>query len=228
MVKKISGLIQKRIVKNEYNMKISIKNNWKEITISDFNRMNDINDKFSDEYDKQIEIISVLTGIEFDDVLNIDLSTFNNLINESKFLSEKLEPIIPDKQYNLNGAIYDVILNINHLKAGQWIDIISWQKSTGKRLEDFLSIIMCPGGEVYSLSIRDKTRLDVLNYMSIVDANNISNFFLLIWKSITNSTESYLVSKMKKSIQKLSKKEKEKLKTQIAEFNRLIKNGGLK
>lgn len=212
---------------------IKIKNSWEDITIKDFEDIEAIQ-KTSDDYvDKYIKIIAVLSGLNEKDVLDINWNFLRSLEDQISFLSDEPVKSIPDNYYTINGIKYKVLSDIGNIKAGQWIDIVNWQKQKNKSINDFLSIIMLPVGEEYSIDVYSRNQKELYCNMKIVDALNISNFFLILYESIIKGLERYLTYKMKKALKLMTKEQMEmeitrKMEALMDQYKTSIQNGGLK
>lgn len=118
------------------------------------------------------------------------------------------------KYYKINGKKYKACLNHLKASAGQFIDFQAYMKDF--KIEEVLSVFLIPMKKnMFSwtkLKYNDgydvlEVQKDILNYMTIGEANELSNFFLI------SSTQ--LLKVMKQSLEKREfKMRKKKLKLQ--------------
>ena len=163
------------------------------------------------------EIYSILTNAEIEqderiiylcmlfdkDILNKPIAEFKTLSTEIMDLlkSEPKKTKVKDK-YKLNGTTYKLHKDFGTLTTSQFIDFQNYLKD-GFELQDYnkvLSVFLVPEGETYNNGNYDIKQLqnDIDNYLSIVDALTIADFFLRTTKVFLHSFQKSLQSKMKK------------------------------
>jgi hypothetical protein len=171
-----------------------------------------------------VEIYSILTNVELEqderiiylcmlfdkDILNKPIGEFKTLSSEIMDLlkSEPKKTKVKDK-YKLNGTTYRLHKDFGTLTTSQFIDFQNYLKD-GFELQEYnkiLSVFLIPEGEIYNNGNYDIKQLqaDIDNYLSIVDALTIADFFLRISKVFVVYFQRYLHHTMKKM-----KKEKKK------------------
>lgn len=137
------------------------------------------------------------------DILNKPIAEFKTLSTEIMELL-KTEPIkepIKDK-YKLNKTTYILHKDFGTLTTSQFIDFSNYLKD-GFELQDYnkiLSVFLIPEGETYNNGNYDMKQLqaDIDNYLLIVDALTIADFFLRISKVFVVYFQRYLNNTMKK------------------------------
>ena len=163
------------------------------------------------------EIYSILTNTEIEqderiiylcmlfdkDILNKPIADFKTLSTEIMDLlkSEPKKTKVKDK-YKLNGITYKLHKDFGTLTTSQFIDFQNYLKD-GFELHNYnqvLSVFLIPEGETYNNGNYDMKQLqaDIDNYLSIVDALTIADFFLRISKVFAHYFQRYLHNTMKK------------------------------
>lgn len=137
------------------------------------------------------------------DILNKPIGEFKTLSTEIMDLlkSEPKKTKVKDK-YKLNGTTYRLHKDFGTLTTSQFIDFQNYLKD-GFELHNYnqvLSVFLIPEGETYNNGNYDIKELqnDIDDYLSIVDALTIADFFLRISKVFAHYFQRYLHKTMKK------------------------------
>lgn len=129
----------------------------------------------------QVRIVALLNDMTEDEVLNLGLNKYNELVQGTAFLMEKpkLDGRIPSKLV-INGHECYITKNVNKLTTGQYIDYQSYTATDDqwKYLSNILACFIVPSGHVYG----DGYDMDEIvgwldENLSIRDALNICFFF---------------------------------------------------
>src|SRR6185312_7334758 len=106
---------------------------WKEISLKTYCGFEKImNDKGLDNHAKDVEIISLLTGISRNEILALPLKTLYEYIDKIKFLNnlDLIEPLKNSKNFRfcIKGKWFKIKLNASGLTGGQYIDLMTFLK----------------------------------------------------------------------------------------------------
>ena len=203
--------------------------NYKKLRIKKYYELQDIDLKDREEIDIQVEILSILSDMTEDEIMDLPLPEYQKLVKASSFLSTSPTPTKNIPQYIIiNGTKYRVLSDIKEFKTGQYIDYNNYLKMD-KNIPYVLSTLLIPYNKTYGDYNIMKTIEDISNHLSIIDALSLSAFFLRKCQSLTKATVIYLAWKLKR----MAKKEKnpmvkEKMMKAVAEMNTLktsIKDG---
>lgn len=136
------------------------------------------NDETREANDKNLAILSILTGQSEDDLLNLLIGEFSLLMQKAAFLSEPLpRKEKPEKSYHLGTFTLDVMADVAKMTAGQYIDFQTFAASND--IAGMLSTILVPHGHTYGDGYDPAdVRAAILAQLPIVDANALAAFFL--------------------------------------------------
>lgn len=209
-----------------------VKNSWNQITIADYKKIKAITEReFDSELEKGIAVLSVLCGVDEDEVYSLPISQLKGLLDGIAWMNE---PYTFDKNWKadtitINGEKYDIVADINKFTVAQYADFqIYWDKRDDvDYMAKLLSVFIIPKGKTYNDGYDVVELIDILeNNISINIWNSINFFFLKdLMRSIEASLYYSLWVTMKmiwKEKNKEKKKElkemKKKLLTQIKTF----------
>lgn len=204
---------------------------WKEISINTFNKLKKIRINSNDSLellDSNIALLSILCDVDEDTIASLTTSEFSTLLSQTTFLSTLPKVKIQDT-YTINGNKYEVFLSLKDMSVAQYIDFQTLYKDQDKYYKELLACFLIPKGKKYGEDYDiQKVIDDIGNHLSIVDANSILFFFVLLFQSLTKATLTYSIRQMKKARKKMNKEEQEKIDLAIAEMKRamtLVGNG---
>lgn len=204
---------------------------WKEISINTFNKLKEIRINSNDSIellDSNIALLSILCDVDEDTIASLTTSEFSTLLSQTTFLSTLPKVKIQDT-YTINGNEYEVFLTLKDMSVAQYIDFQTFYKDQDKYFKELLACFLIPKGKKYGEDYDiQKVIDDIGNHLSIVDANSILFFFVLLFKSLTKVMLTYSIRQMKKAKKKMNKEEQEKIDLAIAETKRamtLVENG---
>lgn len=192
------------------------KHKWGDITINDYKRITEINEReFDSDLEKGIAILSVLCNVDEDELYSIPIIELNGLLGGIKWMNE---PFTFNKNWNskfikINDKKFDVVVDINKFTVAQYADFqIYWDKRTdinymGKLLTIFIIPSGCKYNEGYDIVELANT---LENWVSITDYNSIGFFFLKVCMLSIKESLYYSNFQMMKMIRKEKNKEKKK------------------
>lgn len=210
--------------------------NWKEISINTFKKLQDVisdvpvtDDETLNNINSNIAMLSVLCDVDEDTIASLSTSEFVKLVNDSNFLSDMPKVKITDK-YIINGNEYEVFLSLKNMSVAQYIDFQTFYKEQDKYYRELLACFLIPKGMKYGEGYdMDKVVADIGEHLSIVDANSIMFFFVLLYRSLTKVTLNCSIRDMKKMMRKEKNKEQRmKMEQAIMELKKardLVANG---
>ena len=164
-----------------------------------FLEIRDVMDCDESDIDKQIEIISILSDMTFEDVENLSLPEYNKLAEKSMFLSGEIKRKSPKKEYIINGMVYIPTLDLQSMNVSQYIDYTEYSKNND--IIGMLSSLLIPKYKKYGEYDKEKV-MDDIKMLSVTDVNNLSGFFFSYSKNLMIVIHHYLVKKLKRTIRK--------------------------
>lgn len=152
---------------------------WENISLKQYIEVYNIiiNDDIPQD-EKLVLVTQLLYGV---DVLNkpiTEVKTYFNAVGEL-LTTEPSKMPLKDK-YSINGITYKLDKQIEKITTAQFIDYTNITKEISiNNYNEFLSIFLIPEGHTYNdgYDIR-KVQNDIDNYLSIVEALSIADFFL--------------------------------------------------
>lgn len=210
--------------------------NWKEISINTFKKLQDVisdvpvtDDATLNNINSNIAMLSVLCDVDEDTIASLSTSEFVKLVNDSNFLSDMPKVKITDT-YVINGKVYKVFLSLNNMSVAQYIDFQTFYKEYDKYTRELLACFLIPEGKRYGEDYDiAEVITDIGEHLSIVDANSILFFFVILYQSLTKTTLNCSIKDMKKMMRKEKNKEQRmKMEQAIMELKKardLVANG---
>lgn len=182
-------------------------NSWDKLTIGKYQEIKEIINSGADDYEIKTEILSVLTDIDVEELLDMPIGRYNHLLQNMNFLLEERRPKMVNTKYVLEGQTFEVMLNVEKMTAAQFIDYQNYAKDVDKNLINILTVFLIPKGHKYNdgYDIKEVARI-IKDNLNVTEATALSAFFLEWYKGLLKATVSYLTRKMKR----LAKKEKNK------------------
>lgn len=210
--------------------------NWKEISINTFKRLQEAikdvpvtDNETLNNINSNIAMLSVLCDVDEDAIASLTTNEYIRLVNECNFLVNMPKVKITDR-YTINGKEYEVFLSLMDMNVAQYVDFQTFYKEQDKYYRELLACFLIPKGCKYGEGYRIKEVVeDIGEHLSIVDANSIMFFFVLLYQSLTKVTLNCSIRKIKKVMRKEKNKEqREKMEQAIMELKKardLVKNG---
>lgn len=204
---------------------------WNDISINTFNKLKDIKINSNDSIellDSNITLLSILCDVDEDTIADLTTSEFSTLLSQTTFLKD-MPKVKIQEYYKINGKEYQVFLSMKNMTVSQYIDFQTFYKEQDKYFKELLACFIIPKGKKYGEDYDVQEVIDDIgNHLSIVDANSILFFFVLLYQSLTKAMLTYSIQQMKKAKRKMNKEEKEKIDLAIEEVKRvknLVENG---
>ena len=133
-----------------------------------------------EDIDKQVQILSILTGVAEDELLHLPIQEYKELVLKSQFLNPdniNYHPIA--KKYILGKFELIPCRDFRKIETCQYIDFQTYAPDLDKCLVEFLSVILVPKGHRYNegydiLEVQQAIREE----MSVSDGVSLAGFFL--------------------------------------------------
>ena len=210
-------------------MQITVPSKWEDVTVKQFDELLAASqDKDLTIAEREVKIISILTGLSIQDVLNLDAPSFQSISNKLNFLNTKPSKVMPKDKITLNEKEYHVDLYPKNFTAGQFLDYkyIAGEE-IDKKTARLIACFLYPVGAHYNDGSYDVE--DVVNtineYMSVVEVTGYTNFFMIQYMAYASSLLEYSKRKMKK-LKGISEQEKKELPPNLDKGKALINSFG--
>lgn len=209
--------------------KITIKNSWKELSISEYVKIQDISSKqYEDDVDYALDILSVLSNKDRKFLENLPASQIVNIAGALKFLNTKVEKGSIRTKYIINGKNYNALLNVNDFSAIQYIDLATLLKDNegNKNLHYILAVILIPEGKEYNTYDIQEVANEINNHFHFIDAYALSLFFSTLTKSLMQAMQMLSARKLlKMEMKEKDPEKKQRLRNTRKDLKHLARNG---
>ena len=178
-----------------------------------------------EDIDKQVQILSILTGVAEPEILHLPIHEYKELVARSGFLNpENIHYHPVARKYVLGKLELIPCRDFRKIETCQYIDFQTYAPDLDKYLVEFLSVILVPKGHRYNegydiLEVQQAIREE----MSVSDGVSLAGFFLT-WcrKSIKDS----LNYSKQEAMGIKDKTKREAILARIAEQERLLETSG--
>ena len=178
-----------------------------------------------EDIDKQVQILSILTGVAEEEILHLPIQDYKELVVKSGFLDpENINYHPVAKKYILGKFELIPCRDFRKIETCQYIDFQTYAPDLDKYLVEFLSVILVPKGHRYNegydiLEVQKAIREE----MSVSDGVSLAGFFLT-WcrKSIKDS----LNYSKQEAMRIKDKTKREEILKRIEEQERLLQTSG--
>lgn len=201
---------------------------YQQLSINKYTEVITICEREQTIHERNLALLSVLSDMDEDSLLNLPITTFNEMMKQGAFLAEPIPPMKARRvasSYQVGDFTLCPMLDVTKWKAGQYIDFQTFSKS--ENLVGMLSTILVPKGKTYNNDYDIVEVVDAIgNDLSIIDAQVVSAFFLRRCETLTRGMLIYSgwVARTIKN-----RKERKRMREQIQEAKRMmasLQNGG--
>lgn len=137
-------------------------------------------DEGRDDLSRQVGIVSLLSGLTEDEVLDLPLSDYSDMAGRSRFL--ETAPATdgrPCKSYRVDGWTLVPVADARRMTAAQYIDFQSFAKQGAEGVPGLLSCLLVPEGRRYGDGYDPaEIQTAIRDHMPVTDALLLQAFFL--------------------------------------------------
>jgi hypothetical protein len=176
-----------------------------------------------EEINKQVCIISILSGMAEEDILDLPLEEYKELAAQTRYLSHPYDgEILTAKSYIIGKWTLIPVEDFRKVTTAQYIDFQTFAKDAEKNIAEILSTMLIPKGKKYN---NDYDVLEVQRalreHLSVADALSLLAFFFVQYRqsikdSLTYSREMAMrlrdPEKKKRTLREIQKQEDRLLK----------------
>lgn len=158
------------------------------LEICDIDRREDLED-----INKQVSIISVLTGMAEEDIYNLPLEEYRELAAKSQYLRHPYEgEILTAKNYIVGKFTLVPIEDYRKITTAQYIDFQTFAKDAERNIVEILSCMLIPKGKKYN---QDYDVLEVQKalreHLCVADALSLLAFFFVQYRQSIKDSLTY-------------------------------------
>lgn len=180
--------------------RIEFKNKWEDLTVYDYQTIIEILESDMSYEAKQNELISVLSGLEYEDVLKLEIATYKRLLDNLDFLSTEIPSIKLGKTMNVAGIEYDVVKKLSEIKTGQYLDfqyLLKEEKDIWN-LHRICGVFLLPKGLKYSdITDMEAHQTYLLNSLTVVQAYSVFFYLKSLSVRLLKASHKYLLKEKK-------------------------------
>ena len=158
------------------------------LEICDIDRREDLED-----INKQVSIISVLTGMAEEDIYNLPLEEYRQLAAKSQYLRHPYEgEVLTAKNYIVGKFTLVPVEDYRKITTAQYIDFQTFAKDAERNIVEILSCMLIPKGKKYN---QDYDVLEVQKalreHLCVADALSLLAFFFVQYRQSIKDSLTY-------------------------------------
>ena len=173
---------------------MKIKDKWSDITIAEYERIVDIIKGTDDEIERLTGVISVLSGVDEDEIEGMPIAEIARIGQKLDFLNS----FDFNKNATYKSLVIDgetLVLAVKDMSVAQYVDFQATWSAESKDLARIISICYVPKGKTYNKDYDIEELIKkIRNNVSIDKANSIGFFLLKKLNGLTNFTVRFLVA----------------------------------
>lgn len=171
---------------------MKIKDKWSDITIAEYERIVYIINCTDDEIERLTGVISVLSGVDEDEVADMPIAEIARIVQKLDFLNS----FDFNKNATYKSLVIDgetLVLSTKNMTVAQYVDFQASWSAESKDLARIISICYVPKGKIYNKDYDIEELINkIRNNVSIDKANSIGFFLLKKLNGLTNFTVRFL------------------------------------
>ena len=171
---------------------MKIKDKWSDVTIAEYERIVDIINRTDDEIERLTGVISVLSGVDENEIADMPIAEIAKIGQKLDFLNSfDFNKNATYKTLVIDGET--LVLAVKDMTVAQYVDFQATWSAESKDLARIISICYVPKGKTYNKDYDIEELIDkIRNNVSIDKANSICFFLLKRFAKLTNSTTIFL------------------------------------
>ena len=185
-----------------------------------------LRDEDADDLDKQVRIISVLSGITENRLMAMPLPEFSALAAQTAFLRKPLDSF-PEKKDKYTAGDFTLVpvSDPSKILTAQYIDFQERVKESVTDIPAILAIFLVPEGKTYGEGYDvAEVKLAISKDMPMADAFGLAGFF---FKSFADLIAASLISCKQDALKMKDREKGEKILKNLMEVEKLLQSGGV-
>lgn len=174
-----------------------MKKSWRDVTIDEyFNLVDRLSDEGLTEYEREVILVSFVTGLSEDKVWDMTIGEFKaNQLNTAFMKEFNVARDCNFKTIQLAGEKYDVCTDLHNFTVAQYIDFQTFyaqRKDNANILASLLACFIIPHGHGYAdgYDVND-LKMKIINGLDILTAEELLFFFLKRYLLSMRATANY-------------------------------------
>lgn len=164
----------------EDNMKII--DNYRDLPIGMYLEICEISRRTDiEELHKQVSILSILTGRSEEEIYDLPIGDYKELVSKSRFLAHEYDgEVLTAKTYALEGWLLQPVEDYRKITTAQYIDFQTFIKDPERNIVEIISVMLIPKGKKYNQDYDIVELQNVLRRcLSVADALSLYAFFFV-------------------------------------------------
>lgn len=188
--------------------KITLPKSWSEVSISAFEELQAFLKtlkKDDNVYKTNIRMFSILSGVPYETLKNMDTNSYNECSKTLSFMNEPPKLYAPKTTYMLDNKPYKAYLGPAQWTAAQFIDFktVASNDSLNHKTSRIIACFMSPEDCSYGYGYDPEELVNTIaEHMSVEEALSLSNFFTIEFRAFAGATLQFLEKKLQKSLSK--------------------------
>ena len=173
---------------------MKIKDKWSDVTIAEYERIVDIIKGTDDEIERLTGVISVLSGVDENEIADMPIAEIAKIGQKLDFLNSfDFNKNATYKTLVIDGET--LVLAVKDMSVAQYVDFQATWSADTKDLARIISICYVPKGKIYNKDYDIEELIKkIRNNVSIDKANSIAFFLLKRFAKLTNFTVRFLAT----------------------------------
>lgn len=204
---------------------ITIATSWNDVTLEQFEKLQQVN---IENPEAEQKVIAILTNKTVDEIYDLPYQVYYDLLSKIDFLKTEPKKYSPSPKITIENTTFDVTLSPQTMTAGQFLDYktLIGMDDIDKKLARLMMCFMIPEGHSYNDGYNTEEIIDILyKNMSVVEVTAYSNFFMVLYQAYSKALVEFSIRELKKD-KKMKKDKKKFLVERLNEVKALMNNGG--
>lgn len=178
-------------------MKITIKNSWDSLSWKEYEQIEQIiNADIPSDY-KAVHLISILTGLEIEQIESLPITEIQKLVPTLEFLKSEPETHKHKFEYTVNGRDYIFRGKLDEISTAQYIDYRTYMSEESKDIVKLFSCFLIPKGHEYNDGYDIEQVKSDIEDMCWLDVRAAAFFFRIQLAAFILILKSYLQKTLK-------------------------------
>ena len=200
--------------------------NYRQLTLGMYSEILAINKEDLPDIDRQVRILSVLTGATEEELLDLPIAEYSNLARKATFLKRPLEDLQTKVAHKYICGDFELVptKDLRSITTAQYIDYKTLAEKEDGDIAEKLGCILIPKGKKYNkgydiLEVHEAIRAD----MSVADALTLCAFFLTKYTDLIKAS---LISSIRAVRRMPQSKEKEMMQEKLNHLRMYLETSG--
>lgn len=177
----------------------------------------------AEEIDKQVRIISILSGQSTEDLLALPLREYSALAAKTDFLRQECHPVSAPSRVISGDIVLIPTKDFTTITTAQYVDFQTFSKGGTAKLPELIAVLLVPEGHNYNDGYDMGQIVDIVRQLSLPVALSLSAFF---FGQLVQSIQASLTS-LETTAKTLPKRRRRELEKRAEDLQTLLRGVGL-